>query len=280
MERKIDFTVHEHYIPRVLLRGFSPNYNAQRTEIKKKNLKIWRYDCKAQNSVLVPEDSVCREDNLYESTGKDGEFVFRNHIEKKLSAIEMRFECFRTMLEKKAFNEVNLNTSCFLSKDEKDFWVLYIAHQILRTPEVIGEASLLAQSFSDKELTKEQAKNLALLFCTPYYRPMDDGTPEAKTLVNLMIPMRGLDFRVAVSSNGKFVTSDKAVFVMGNVEKNCLVQYELILFPISAFLCLVLSKRGSGSAVNRLFRASGLFERELFQALQMRSNVIFSRNKI
>jgi hypothetical protein len=95
-----------------------------------------------------------------------------------------------------------------------------------------------------------------------------------------MAPMRDLDFRVAVSNEGRFCTSDKAVFILGEVEKNCSPNYDLICFPISAVLCMLLSKRGSKRATNHMFYANEKFERELFQALQSRSNVIFSRNEI
>lgn len=277
---KEDYTIHEHYIPRVLLRGFSPNYNGNKTRSNKKNLMVWRYDCKTHQSAIVPEDSVCVIDNLYESTGTDGKFVFRNLIEKKLANIEIQFERFRAELEQKAFNYANLNTKCFLRKKEKDFWALFITHLIFRNPEVIGEVAPLTQGFSEEELTKEEKKNLALMICTPYYRPLDETTCEAIIMEKFLSPLRELNFQVAVSKTGRFVTSDKAVFVSGNIEKNGIVKYNYVLFPVTAFLCLILSKKETKQGINSLVYSNEPFERELFQALKVRGNEIFSRFEI
>ena len=143
MKENYNATKRQHFVPRVFLGGFSPDYVPGGKRNPQEVPFIWRFSSTDGKQKYVPVTSVCYENNLYEYTGKQGEYVLRNHLEKVLSQLESMFFEFRTNLEKKVCLESNLSTNCFLDNNEKDFWVHYVSQQILRDPEVIEVASEL-----------------------------------------------------------------------------------------------------------------------------------------
>lgn len=275
-----NITIEEHYVPRVLLRGFSPFYSIEETNRPKKIRCTWRYEIKSGKSNLVAISSVCKVKNLYEVTGYQGEYVLRNHLEKTFDCLESMFGEYRSKLEKKAFVDSNLRTRCFLNNIEKDFWVLFIALQILRRPDVIDCATELSTKVLDESLSENQARNVALKYCFPFWRKIDENSEEAKILFEIAAPMRDLGFVVLVDKNGRFVTSDKALFIVAKTEKGKPIDYERVLFPITSYLCIVLFRSKGKQRINRLMPSSENGAMEILQLLSLISNDIYSNHEL
>ena len=68
-------TQDEHYVPRVYLKGFSPDGN-----------NIFFYDFRNDFATIkpVPVKSIFYEKNLYEARNSDKEIIYTNHVEKVL----------------------------------------------------------------------------------------------------------------------------------------------------------------------------------------------------
>ncbi|MCR4697054.1 MAG: DUF4238 domain-containing protein [Lachnospiraceae bacterium] len=234
-------TEDEHYIAQVHLKGFSPNY-AQYKKDKKTKCFIYYYDLiNNEQQKAVPVESVCFKKNLYEFTNNEDEIVYRNLIEKTLSSLESMFGHYRDELEKKAFNEENYNTPCFLRKEEKIFWATYILIQMLRVPQVLEVAAKITKEVFAENVNHKQARNLSLLYCLPFYKEIDMNSPEASLMNNLLEPMLDMYFSVCVDKKGRFITSDKAMYIY-SPEFPC-EEYERVIFPITSQLCLILIGR-------------------------------------
>ena len=133
-------TKKQHYVPQVYLRGFSTN-----------NKQIWSYTIDSlDNGKYVPIESICRENYLYEVKDNEGNWLTPNWIEKILSKLEGMFAENLRRIEKKAFLTENYRTKCFLTKDEKVFWKLFVAIQMMRSPIVLHEANDTVCFFSQQ----------------------------------------------------------------------------------------------------------------------------------
>ena len=234
-------TEDEHYIAQVHLKGFSPEYAKYKLN-KKTKCFIYYYDLKNNiQQKAVPVDSVCFERNLYEFRDNAGKIIYQNLIENTLSAVEKLFPKYREKLEKKSFFEENFSTKCFLTSEEKAFWVTYIVIQMLRSPQVLDEAEKITiDTFADK-ISSQEAKNLARYFCIPFLKNIEDNSPEAEFIGKLSAPMLNMYFSVCVDKKGRFITSDKAMYIY-SPEFPC-EEYERVIFPITSQLCLILIGR-------------------------------------
>lgn len=234
-------TKSEHYIAQVHLKGFSPEY-VKYKQNKKTKCFIYYYDL--INNIqqkAVPVDSVCAEKNLYEFRNDDGNIIYQNLIENTLSAIEKVFPKYREKLEKKAFFDENYKTKCFLTSEEKAFWVTYIVVQMLRSPKVLDEAEKIARDTFADQISSQEAKNLSRYFCIPFLKNIEDNSPEAEFIGRLSAPMLNMYFSICVDKKGRFITSDKAMYIY-SPEFPC-DEFERVVFPITSELCLILIGR-------------------------------------
>lgn len=242
----------QHYIPQVYLRGFSPEYlTKNEKKIIPERYTIYCHDLtrKQQIEKPVPIKSVCCKDFLYEVTGYNEEIVLPNHLEKFFAVFEKKFSNYRHKLECKAFIESNYKTKCFLTSEEKVFWVIYILIQLLRIPQVLQAAEETCLEIFGDGINEKQAKNIARMACLSFFKEINVGDEEAVLFNNLLEPMLNMSFGVGVDISGRIITADKPVYIYAK-EYSC-KEYEKLIFPISSRLCLFLF---GGENIERYFK--------------------------
>ena len=223
------FTKKQHYVPQVYLRGFSDD-----------SKRIWSYSLsELEKGTYVAINSVCLEKNLYELKDDNGSILLQNLIEKVLAELERTFYDYRAKLIEKAEIEENYNTRCFLTTQEKAFWKLYIAVQILRDPIVLDAVSSFAKDCWGDSLTDNQRKNFALYQCLPFF---DSIKEEDKNVFNVMLqPLDKMSFLVEVDDKNSIFTSDSPVFMHSpGSEEPRIENVEQIIVPITSKIAIFL----------------------------------------
>ncbi|MCQ2534306.1 MAG: DUF4238 domain-containing protein [Clostridia bacterium] len=221
-------TQKEHYIPQVYLKGFTNDEN-----------NIWFYDFEKKFSPNkpVPTKSVCYEEYLYEIRNDNGDIIFDNYLEQCLSVLERMFSKYRTKIKNKTFLE-NQKTNCFLSRDEKIFWVTYITLQILREPRLIKATEKVCSHFYSKITTENTIKNISRMLCLPLFEEINEDSPFMYLFNSLLDGMLNLGFVVVIDQSDLFITSDFPVCIFsasGNI-----TEVDRVIFPISSNTCLFL----------------------------------------
>ena len=220
-------TKKQHFVPQVYLRGFSQD--------KK---RVYSFDLKTgiYKQTPIPIESVCYEKYLYEIKDVNGNPVIINLIEKILCDLEGDFANYRNRLKKKAFNKGNYNTKCFLAKEEKIFWILFITVQILRSPLVLDKAEQFIKEHFSEASNENIARTWALNQCLPF---LNKVKAEDKILFNMVLkPFAGMMIAVGVDENGSLFTSDYPVYCCAPNYKEGV--YETVYFPICRSLVLIL----------------------------------------
>lgn len=235
-----DHTKDEHYVSQAYLRGFSPQYEmAKKREIKNSKCMIYCYDLKKrQQSHQIPIKSICFEKYLYEVKNEQGEIILLNYLEKVLNRLEIMYSKYRSMLEGKAFCKEGIFADCFLSQEEKAFWTTFIVIQTLRSPQILKEAALALKGLMGEGFSDIQARNISRLYCLPFFREINQETPEAFLFNMLFEPMMDMSFVVCVDKKGRIITSDKTMYVYATEFPT--KEYEKVIFPISSEICLIL----------------------------------------
>lgn len=244
MTKGTKITKKQHYIPQVYLRGFSPEYHKKgNAEIPLAKYTIYCHDLNEKEQIMkaIPIKSVCYSDYLYEVTGDEGEIVLANHLERFFSSMEKRFSKYRDKLEKKAFIEENYKTKCFLTSEEKIFWVTHILIQILRLPQILDLAENVSLETWKNQINNMQAKNIARMSCLPFFKELVEGSKEAMIFNALLEPMKNMSFGVGVDKQGKVITSDKPVYIYA--EDFPCQEYGRVIFPITSEICLFLFRK-------------------------------------
>lgn len=77
-------TKRQHYIPQVLLRGFSPDYLNKNSSKDVSKYRIFTYNLNKsnQNEKAIPIKDICFEKNLYEIKDENENIICINHLEK------------------------------------------------------------------------------------------------------------------------------------------------------------------------------------------------------
>lgn len=240
MQEDSNITKKQHYIPQVYLRGFSPEYQRNKEKLLSSKYTIYCHNLKEKNQIMkpIPIKSVCYRDYLYEVTGHDGEIVLANYLEQFFSLMEKKFSEYRDKLERKAFVEENYKTKCFLTGEEKEFWVTYILIQILRTPQILSLAENVSLETWENEININQAKNIARMFCLPFFKEIEEGSKEPVVFNDLLEPMKNMSFGVGVDREAGIITSDNPVCIYA--ENFSCEEYKRVIFPITSKICLFL----------------------------------------
>ncbi len=230
-------TKKQHYIPQVYLRGFSSDYLREDVEKDKYRIYFYELDKEGLPSRHVPIKSVCYKNDLYEVTGENGNIVLPNYLETVFSVLENCFSKYRSRLERKAFLPENYKTNCFLTSDEKVFWVTYIVIQMLRSPEVLKLAEKTAEEIWKDKVDSNQINNIARLYCLPFFKELNEDDMETRVMNAFLEPMLSMTFGIGVDVEGRVITSDKTMFIYTKEEFPC-KEYGKIIFPITSELCL------------------------------------------
>ena len=280
-------TKKQHYIPQVYLRGFSPEYEKGNKNYPNSKYTIYCYDLneKKQNYKAVPIKSICYSEYLYEVTGINGEIVCSNQLEHFFSSIEKRFGDFRNRLEEKAFLEENYKTKCFLTNEEKIFWITFIILQIIRSPQTLEIAESLAKETWGDNINLKQAKNIARMFCLPFFCELKEGSVESMVINALFEPMKNMSFGLGVDRGKSIITSDKTVYICA--KRFPCDEYDKIIFPISSKLCLFLfgNENKENCRKNFLFPIEDEIKEEIIKSMtvssfgKLYSNHILDKNE-
>ena len=218
-------TKKQHFLPQVYLRGFSVDHKA---------ICAFRLD---NNSISksVPIKSVCSENYLYEVVNQDGKFLAPNHIEKFLGKIESMFGTFRKQLMGKARNPENFKTCCFLTTQEKAFWIAYTAIQILRMPKIIHEAEDFSRDYLKDYIEPYKAEIVAHTQCLPFFGEIN---PEDKNLFNYIVKMLcDMYINIFFDPADSIFTSDNPIYCCAPDFSNG--ECEQIIFPIASNIVLM-----------------------------------------
>ena len=255
MPKDGNITKRQHYIPQVYLRGFSTNYQDARRDLPSSKCNIYCYDLMGNNKIMdpVPIKSICYEKYLYEITDSDGGFLHINHLEKFFSELERRFGCYRSKLERKVNIENNYKINCFLSTDEKLFWVTYISIQLLRIPQILKIAKETNLEIFGDKINEDQAKNMARMMCLPFWTKLEEGKKEVMVLESIFKPMLNMSFRVGFDRKAGIITSDRPAIIKSG-EFPC-EEYTRVVFPVTAQICLFMF----GKEERRVYPKNSLF---------------------
>ena len=227
-------TKKQHFIPRVYLRGFSIDDNNITDNDKK---RINYYDLiNDEFKTDVKINTQCCEKNIYELTDEKGDQILPNYLEKALGLLEIQFPKYRDKLRGKAFIDDNYKTKSFLTHEEKVFWIVYMTLQLMRDPQILKATE--EATIELLNINTNQARNIARQLCLPLFNEINENSPESKLIDAFMNPMLNMSFAVCVDKEARFITSDKPVNVYS--EKMPCKEYDFIIFPISAELCLLM----------------------------------------
>jgi hypothetical protein len=111
---------------------------------------------------LVPVSSICFTKDYYELIDENGNYMLPNHMENLMSYIETSFMMHRALLERKVFISANQYCSSILSKEEKEFWILYVAIQMMRTKLGVDLYTSYLSDYSEN-FSEIMIRNLALV---------------------------------------------------------------------------------------------------------------------
>lgn len=225
-----NITKKQHYVPQVYLRGFSND-----------NKQIWSYTIDSlDNGKYVPIKSICRENYLYEVKDDDGNWLAPNWIERVLSILERMFTDNLQGLKKKAFSKANYRTKSFLTTQEKNFWKLFVAMQLMRSPVVLHEANDTVRDLSNGMLTDNQIWAVAVSQCLPVFSELK---PEDKNVFSFFLkPLLNMSMAIGVDEAGTLFTSDDPVYCYSSQRENIIqiVEYDKIVLPLTSELVLLM----------------------------------------
>ena len=108
------------------------------------------------------------------------------------------------------FLKENYRTKSFLTTEEKTFWKLFVAVQMMRSPVVLREANTVVKELADGQLTDNQIRALAVSQCLPLFSELK---PEDKNVFTVFLkPLLTMSTAIGVDENGTMFTSDDPVY--------------------------------------------------------------------
>ena len=199
MENQKQLTKTQHYLPQFYLKGFS-----------KSEKGIYRHDIKHpdKDSVLVSIKKECSEQFLYEKKTTTGELLEPNKLEKMFAQFESDFSNTIKSIKRKAFNKANYNIASFLTKEEKQNLLIFIALQLLRYPEMLKYGRDIAKEVYNNEIDDLQARNFAIEM---YYKSLfrlKNNKEGPNITFSVLKWFNNMAFKIGVCDNDEVITSD------------------------------------------------------------------------
>ena len=230
-----NYTVDEHFLPRMYLKEFS--------EIKKKGNKekafVWQYNVRTmiQTSTQVNVQDICFEKYLYELRNADGSFIARNAIEKTFGKIEVAVNNAIRSIKERVQNEKCLNCTTFLSGEEKSLLSIFIAALMYRDPDTIArEIDFLKKT--NPEMTDEQARNFTLLNLLPLGL---DSDWDRQTIIRTAVTnLSDMAVQVGLADNDVIFTSDRPFVQWPSHSEEYPNRPKALMFPLTSRLVLYL----------------------------------------
>ena len=230
------FTVNEHYIPRIYLKGFSET-KGQNTN-KEKSF-VWQFNVKKilQTSVPVNINKICYEKNLYELRNEDGLFIARNTIEKAFSKIEGSFGKVIESIQKRSLDNKCENCCSFLSDEEKSILIIFITSLIYRDP-VTLERGIDYIKDVEPNVSYEEAKIFTLMNLLPLGL---DSQWDQNTIIRTAIEnLSGMAFQIGQAPDDIIITSDRPIVQWLHNGKKFPYRPKALVFPLTSRLVLYL----------------------------------------
>ncbi len=228
-----NYTVDEHFVPRMYLREFSEIKKAGKNE----QAFVWQYNLETmmQTSVQVNVKDICFEKNLYEIKNSDGSIVAHNTIEKTFGNIEGAVTHVIASIKRRAQNEKCLNCTTFLSEEEKSLLIIFVTALMYRDPDTI-EKGIEYLKKSNSNLSDAQARNLTLLNLLPLglVPEWDQQTLIRTALINLS----GMAFQIGLATNDVIFTSDRPFVQWPSHNEEYPNRPQALVFPLTSRLVL------------------------------------------
>lgn len=221
-KKKTQITKNEHFVPVAYLKSFSED-GIFTYAYDKKNVQLLKNH--------IPIDTICYEKNLYEDAS--GSVLPPNTIENSLKSFEDELPKFKKQLEKKTIKD-NYKINCFLTLEEKSFWILFMVIQILRNPETLKYGQHFFDQFTEYEFSENDKKVFTLKQCLPLYEKFDI---QQKNLFNDMLKkLKDSHFNVGVYEKDCLITCDNPVYCQINSEHII----EVMIMPITPQIAIFL----------------------------------------
>lgn len=204
---------------------------------------IYEYNFAKREAIEKPVsiESVCREQYLYEVRDQAGEIINTNYIEEVLCKYEGQFADYRRKLLQKAGIKANFNTLCFLTREEKDFWTFFTALQMMRSPFMLyGIADVLQEELQGK-LSSDEAHNIAIAFCLPFFKKPASG--ELTAFTHFISLLKTKTLTVGYAESDHLFTSEHAMYGVRNSAEG-MFTFKKLWFPISSNCVLLFSEPG------------------------------------
>ena len=202
---------------------------------------IWAYDVKEMCQKQIPIETVCFETDLYELKDASNNIVEQNKIEKALSRHEKDFSEFIETISKRAKLDGNLNTSCFLTANEKAAFIGWMCLQISRYPTTISSAEEVATEMALTNDEPNSARNYAIERCLDLFfnGKIDKEKPGLPLHIGHWFKNKA--FVIGRSSQPLLFTSDSPVYLLHTERDSVNFNIEgpqKIIFPLSSTLAL------------------------------------------
>ena len=232
-------TTDEHFIPRMHLRRFSER---KQKKSKFKDL-IWAYNLTTMKQLpqQIPIEDICFEEHLYEFKDSEGNFIDRNFVENKLSNYEKVFSATIHHILRKAENDRNLHTRCFLSSKEKVLLMAFMTLQILRYPFVLSSAEDLLNEMFPDQLKANEARNVAVWNCLDAFIDGKFDVEKNSIFWRIANWFEDMAFIIGRSKEPVFFTADRPIFLFHSERDTIdfsMDRPEKVIFPLSPTIAL------------------------------------------
>ena len=218
---KQNSTKKQHYIPREYLDGFADD-----------NSLISYYDLYKQD--YIPANLTkrqCYENYLYEFKDNANNIILLNHIEHGFQAIESPYKDKIKAIKENGYRII---------EEEKPYWILYIAMQILRMPSTIDLIEQYITPSLPKSDNLNHTRNVALRITFPFFRELEINCPDFKILEEFCQRLIDMDICVAHDDHKRLFTSDFPIYL--ETTDNPSKTYKSVVFPLNSELCILMNR--------------------------------------